>query len=404
MDELVKLIGQERGIKRLSGTLHELGRRLGAPVVGALHVTCADESEKECIQAFERGFSGLLPDLKYGEQSHFRIANLGARYEWGAARIAEEHFATRASDQAFKLLVVKVNAHVAAEQGPDGWTYGELDRYGLKSACCGALAGLLGGGTGQPFLDELGEAFASEGLDRVGLINAEDGVEPRQRMLVAALVSARLQARQALVDIQEHRPKTPTLYLVVPCVTVNRPGEDTEILCGFYQADFRENPPAITYQGLGDDPRAYRIRSQQGQVQVEDETSGVSRPARDHRHVVRTEWEIRADATARPCDPETESVLAEANRKKGSLEQAHPALRLALRAVAQLSPVSAAVALFAEGIAGIHHIHRAHALARRVAGDAEARRILGELQHRVDSLPAERARDVATVLLDSCRG
>jgi hypothetical protein len=407
MERLNKLIGREVGIKKVSRVLHEIARDLHAPVVGAVHVTCADESERECIQAFDRCFTELLPDLKFGQKSHFRIANLGARYEWGVVRIAEEHFALPDSQRDFKLMVVKLNSHVSAKRSLDGRIYGTLERYGQDSTCCGALAGLLKGATGQPFLDDLHETFNSEGKDRISMLRDEKLVPPVTRLLLAALVNARLQARRALVEIQDHRPETPTLYLVLPCVTVNLKEEDTEILCGVYRADCRKEQPEVEYRGLSADPSKYKLGTYEGTLQIEDDQFDQPRSAREHRQLVRNEWENRnkdrspKNLTDAARGTEFEKILEKIRAGKKQLGEPKALLKTFMRALMHLSPVTSAISLFAEGVAGIHHVHQAHRLARELAGDSEARRILEEIRSKVDTLPPERAKAVMDVLISS---
>jgi len=90
------------------------------------------------------------------------------------------------------------------------------------------------------------------------------------RALVAAIVNARLQAQAALRDIEEHHPTSPTIFLVLPCVTVNRPGPDRELLVARYEVDWTGPSPATNYEGLGDDPAAYQIRHKHGRLVVHD--------------------------------------------------------------------------------------------------------------------------------------
>ncbi len=47
------------------------------------------------------------------------------------------------------------------------------------------------------------------------------------------------------------------MFLVLPCVTINRPGPDTELLVGQYGVDWTEDSPQIKYCGLGDDPGVF---------------------------------------------------------------------------------------------------------------------------------------------------
>ena len=127
-----------------------------------------------------RGDSGkdLLPTLKFARSSAFRVATLGGQYQWGGVRIAEEHFATEASEGRFKAMVVKINAHVALETDGHGLRFGSLPRYRRHSTYCGALHALLGGKRNLPALEELQETFASEGVDRVAVLNDAGRVPP----------------------------------------------------------------------------------------------------------------------------------------------------------------------------------------------------------------------------------
>ena len=90
MERLYRLIGREQDIEDISRSLYAYASESGAPAVGALHLTCSDESERECIESFQQCFvRDLLPDLKLGSKAPFRTANLGGRYEWGAVGLAE---------------------------------------------------------------------------------------------------------------------------------------------------------------------------------------------------------------------------------------------------------------------------------------------------------------------------
>jgi hypothetical protein len=152
------------------------------------------------------------------------------------------------------------------EAGPE---YGWLKRYGARSTCCGALAALLAG-SDLPAVRELAETFASEGKDRLALINDPTVVPQEHRALVAAITNAALQARRAAGDIERRRPQTPTRFLVLPCVTLNRPGPDTELLVGRYEIDWTSQAPATSHEGLGDDPAGYRIAHQHGRLSIQE--------------------------------------------------------------------------------------------------------------------------------------
>ena len=270
MGRLEDLIGTETDLARLSGTVQELARTVGASVVGAYHVTCSDEAEWECVESFHQSFAeSLLPALKPGRRAAFHTINLGARYETGAIHVAEAHFATEESSAEPKLMVVKINAHVGVRQTGEGPEYGWLDRYHLLSPCCGALGALLGG-SDLPGVRELADTFASDGKDRLAVIQDANVVPEQHRALVAAITSAALQARRAVADIEHRRPTTPTRFLVLPCVTINRPGPNTEVLVGRYEIDWTGQAAATDYEGLGDDPAGYRIEHEHGRLCVQE--------------------------------------------------------------------------------------------------------------------------------------
>jgi hypothetical protein len=270
MTKLRGLIGTECALDDAGDALAELVAGLAPTVVGAHLVACSDETERECAEAFQRRFAGrMLPELKPSCRATFCTANLGARYEWGSVRIAEEHYAVSAAPPGLKVVVVKINSHVAVRQTSDGPEYGWLTRYGGQSACCGALAAMMEGSP-LPAALELVQTFSLDGRNRLGTLGDPRRVPVEQRALLAAAVNARLQARRAALDIGEHRPHTPAIFLVVPGVTINRPGPDTELIVGQYGIDWTGQSPAAKYQGLGDDPAAYRVRHEQGRVVLAD--------------------------------------------------------------------------------------------------------------------------------------
>jgi hypothetical protein len=293
MEELRSLIGTECELEHVPSVLRRMAESLRAAVVGGYHVTCSDETERECAEAFRRRFvEELFPALKSDQRAVFRTINLGGRYEQGAIQVAEEHYAVPPSQDAFKLMVVKINSHVAVEPTPQGPRYGWLQRYGCPSPCCGALRALLDG-VAWPAIEQLQETFCLGGRDRVAALRDPLQVPPEQRALRAAITNARLQAELAVRDLRQQPPKTPTVFLVVPCVTINRPGPDRELIVGQYGVDWTGHrpgtavesvvgpygvddwsgqTPTVRYHGLGDDPTRYRIRYEQDRLRVEDDS------------------------------------------------------------------------------------------------------------------------------------
>lgn len=268
MERLHTLLGGEHEPAAVARELLTAVRALAPATIGAALVTCSDESELEEAEAFQEGFAReALPRLKSGTRSPFRMANPGARYEEGAAAIAEAHFATPESAQGFKVLVGKVNGHVGViDSEAERPRFGRLLRYGVESTCCGAIDALLQG-SDLPFVRDLRDALRSDGRDRVAELHE---VEEPLRPLFGAMVSARVQARRLAADVRRHVPETPTLYLLLFGVTLNKAGPDTEIPAGLYVIDRRTDTPEERYRGLGDDPRAYVLATEEGRLCIDD--------------------------------------------------------------------------------------------------------------------------------------
>ena len=270
VDQLLSLVGRETDPARVCAGLREYARLGRFPIVGAHEIVCSDEVERESESVFQRLFvQQALPPLKSGSPAVFSTVNLGSRYEPGASQIAEDHYATPESEETAKLMVVKINSHVAVQQSSGGPTYGYLTRYGRRSTCCGALASMLAGGD-LPAVKELAETFRHDGNDRLEALNDPNTVPAEHRALLAAVTNARLQAGRAASEISGSRPETPTKWLILSCVSINRPEPDTELIVGRYLIDTTGEVPTIEYQGLSDDPATYRVRHDKTGLQITD--------------------------------------------------------------------------------------------------------------------------------------
>jgi hypothetical protein len=405
MGELSSLIGGEHRPDLVNRALRAAAKSSGATAFGAHQITCSDESELVGAESFQREFvRELLPPLRHADRAPFRTANFGGRHEWGGLALAENHFATHASGRpgCFKFMAIKVSSHVAFTSAGGKVTFGALKRYGEASCTCGALDAMLRG-VRLPAIDELREAYHFEGLDRIALLNDARLIDPAQRLLIAALVQARLQARRVALEIQEHTPLTPTVYAVLPCVTLNRPDRDTEIVVGLYSADARGPVRTVTYEGLGDNPESLRVTFAHGVHRVEDAEGMGRRDARDHRAVIGAQIGddhrrlSRRVAGAEKLDEIRKGV---AKRKALEPEVARALLATLTLLLAEINPVLAALVVFAAGGAAIHHTARAHALAQRRSDEEEAREILLEFHARIEHLPPEVAQGVVEALLE----
>lgn len=399
MEQLTRILGAEHSLEQVCQAIHISVVERHPTLVGAMQITCADESGNECATAFQHGIVNfLLPPLKFANRAAFRISNLGGRYDWGAIAIAVEQYAAAAPPGAPRLLVVKVNSHVGVAEGRNGPVFGSVTRYDGEAECCETLHALLRGERG-PACDELRGLFLAERPDRLEVLLDENRIGRSRRYLHAAIVSARLQARQVVLDIQELRPTSPTEFLVVPCVTFNRPGRDSEMACGYYLAE-RGATDEPAYHGLGDDPVAYELEWRHDKACVSDEHLEGPRTARDHRVLVLEEWHRRLDRRKVTIAEERMQAIRNEAARAGDVphQRTKAVLKLLLALLADLDPVSAAVFLFAGGTTGIHHAFRMHRLVRDLESSHEAKRILEELRTRVDSLEPEQAAAMMQVL------
>lgn len=375
---LYELFGREVPLQEAERTLRACAQGERPPAVGALMMCCSDEAEFEVGQVFQRDFvRALLPAMHFDDKAPFKTSNLGARYEWGSVRVAEDHFAPAPGASDWKLMVLKLHAHV----GADGEGYGKLDRYHSPSTACGALGALLAGAT-LPFAEELAETFG----DRVDELRA---IPEENRMLLAAVTQARLQARRAMLDVQDHTPATPTMTWILPSVSFNRRGHDTEMMVGMYVCDQRGDEEHSEYCGLGDRPSKYVVTRDGGGVRVSDGELGQPREARCHRQLVR-----------QLVDGEVDPKMADAIGKAKGAETAKAGLEMLIAGAASLSPVTAAMALFGEGALSIHHAAKARRLRHEAYGDPVARKMLGEMQGQLATMTEEQAKHLIGLLTE----
>ncbi len=269
-NSLLELIGREHVPEYVAESLKRFAVDLAPAAIGAYQLTCSDETERRCEDVFQRLFvEDLLPPLRPNQRSPFRSINLGARYERGAIRVAEEHYATEAARSGTKLIVAKINAHVAARPSGDDWEYGSLLRYHRGSTCCGALGAMLDGAV-LPALEELRHTFQAGGVDRLGALRNPQYCPAPYRALLAAVASARLQADRLVLDTREFTPESPTLFLVLACVNINRPEADGELVVGHYGVDWAGSRPEVQYSGLGSDPAHYRVVHDRGLLTIDE--------------------------------------------------------------------------------------------------------------------------------------
>jgi hypothetical protein len=297
-------------------------------------------------------------------------------------------------------MLIKLNSHVSVIRGESGPLYGKRQRYQnqQESYFCGALQDLLDGGQ-SPSAKDLREAFQSEGKNRIETLLDPQQVDPSLRSLFVAIVNARLQARKCIVDIQDQAGPAPVSCIVLPCVTLNRPGRDTEMVCGVYSVDRRVHPAAVSYCGLSAEAETYQVEYRVNRLSITSKESRTPRLARDHRQLLK-----RATA-ARPKhvkgDVRLDKIRKEAQLSQSRLQPyAGVLLKALLGVLLEISPLPAVLLLFGEGLIDIHHIFRLQRLSRQDDPDHEARSMLAEVDRKIDALPPKRARHIAEALLE----
>ena len=399
MDQLIATIGHEQALTDVCRELKFWAHSSGTSQVGAVYLSCSDESAQESAELFQRSFAQeMLPRLKHGLRAPFRLASPGARYEFGAVQVAEANFACADSSGAPKALLVKINSHVSVDRLGSEFRFGRMARYVEESHFCGALEALRTHSR-LPFVAELGALFRSEGLDRIALLNDPKVVDLDHAPLLAAVCNARLQARCVTLDIQDFQPRSPTLYQIVHGVTLNRAGPDTELICGVYTIDRTGGNAPDRYHGLGDDPSQYRVSFEHGKLLVVDDQVDRPRAARDHRKLA------LESARSHPWpatleDPRLAELRADVqNNQHHTGPYARAGLFTLITILIELAPLPTALVLLGEGLVAIHHAHRLNQCADIGKQEAAARSVLEDTRSRLDQLSPERARELLERLL-----
>ncbi|MDE0895473.1 MAG: hypothetical protein OSB10_02700 [Planctomycetota bacterium] len=391
--ELERLIGTEQRLGAVGRAIVSVARKTHSKHVATLHVTCSDEREKECADDFVNTVVRELGDGPYTRRAPMRTANLGARYEWGCAPLASNHF--DAEGTANSLLIIKISSHVGFVQNEGVREYGLLDREHLTTHSCGALCCLLDGAT-KPFTHELELLFGSEGLDRLGLLRDVNVIPAAERAVAAGVINARLQARKAMLDVGEHSwrypGKSPERILVVSCVTINRPGVDHELLAGFYGGVLDSSSPSgvkFTWTGLSDDPQELAVTHVAGALNLTCDTppTRLARGPREHRQLALHKV-LKETSTPVEVHSAVDTAIAEiqASIKSGSNPSAKLALTGLAALIGELMPIAGLALLFSSGAVELHHAWRVHRVAHGQASHTEALALFEEISDNFDQL------------------
>lgn len=405
--ELESLIGREVHLDVLHGAVRRTSQAIaGVSEYGTCLVTCADEFQGELSRNFDRDVA--RPLLPHVPSRTFTVANMAGRIEPGALQIADAHFTVKTRDEGHKLLLIEIAAHVGRRAGRDGPVYGELNRFGLPSPCCGALAMLLSPPAAafsvrHPWFDQLSAFF---GPERLAALRRDTSP---YRLASAAIVHAVLQAETGLADLMRDPPRTPTHVVLVSCVIINQRGSDGALLCSYHHLVSDGVHVQVDSGGsLRSSPESHRFRSEGDLLVVEspwdvDEPTIVAVPRPTDEAAVAAGREVLERSTK----PAVREHLTRARRQVEHLEQrptgmrvyARPVLRGLLQALSVVAPEVGLAALLVESATDLARARHLRDLLARGPSTEEARRVLHDLEPTIQQLGHREAREVLETLL-----
>lgn len=416
MEELRRIIGKEQSLDQF----HMNVRRAASGVAGAAHygtclVTCADERLGVTRSGFDRDVATpLIPDMPNARDRVFSVSNMCGRLEPGAFPLVDDHF-TRASMRGSKLLIMEIVSHVGRIKAGSEFLYGQIDRFGRRSPCCGALTLLLQAPevtatVRHPWFEQLNAFFGS-----VRLAALRD-IGDSTRMIAAAVVHAAMQAESAVSDILQSPSPTPTEVLLVAGVAVNQQWADGFLPVAYHhlRADSGETR-IISGYSLRTTPESLRIDASKARIEIESGASMESAP-RVQRHI--------ADPDAEPAAPEALAAFADlAPEHQAELDKrldavrsqvdsirhdpeawrtyARPILRGLFRGLSVVQPELGVAALIYEGGEKLFAAQRIREMVARGPATQDGRRVLHDIEAELQQLNHEDAQQVLDILLSN---
>jgi hypothetical protein len=403
--ELATRLGREESLGALHAAVLRAAHAL-RPVVesGAVLAACSDEFNGELRAAFERDVARQLsaPGIP-GTRRVFSVSNLGGRIEPGAIALANLHFSARSSRAGEKLLLIEIASHVGRRELAGGGTaWGELDRFGMPSPCCGALRLLLdvpesSGAVRFPWFDQLTAFF---GPERLAALRSD--ASPLA-MLRAAVVHAVLQSETAIVDLLREPPVTPTHVLLVALVAVNRRGTDNAIPVGLHHLRFADGEASILAGSA--------LRSTPAEIAIDDSRTHLvvsSRfPADGGPSPQAARRPASAGARARARAAAVRELVLRHRRQfarvagEGETRKvyARPALRAFLQALSVAAPDVALAALALEDGREVFRGAELAELAREELDPSDAQRVLHDLEPSLQQLGHREADELLASLM-----
>ena len=416
MNELRQTVGQEMPLDRF----HLLLRRAASAVpgvssYGSCLVSCADERMGVVRSSFERDVAiPLISDVANARDRVFSIANLCGRLEPGAFALVDNHF-LRPAVRGKKLLIVEIASHVGRIKSSNGHAYGEIDRFGQLSPCCGALTALLNprGATGavrHPWFEQLNSFF---GPVRLAALRQMD---PSTRMIAAAIVHAGLQAESAIAEVFQDLPETTTDVLIISGVAVNQQWSDGFLPVSWHHIGAEGGKArSLTGFSLRTTPEALDIDISGARIRVEGGQKMEASPRVERRTVADEPGaDLAADIPA--LHELEEHHREELDRRLDALHPhierlredpaawrsySRPILRALFRGVCIVQPEVGVAAMLYEGGEKILAAHKLKQVLAHGPSTILGRRALHDIEAELQQLNHEDAQQVLETLLAS---
>jgi hypothetical protein len=418
MDQLRRIIGKEMPLEQY----HLIVRRAamhaaGVTNYGSCLVTCSDERQGMLRASFERDVATpLISDVKNARDRVFSVSNLCGRLEPGAFALVDGHF-NRDAGRGPKLLVFEIASHVGRIREGDTYLYGQVERFGQRSPCCGALTSLLEPSEAMetvrhPWFEQLNAFF---GPVRLKALRA---MKDSRRMIAAAIVHATLQAESTIAEVFQDVPATPTEVLLISGVAVNQQWSDGFLPVAYHHLRADDGDVRIiggfslrtTPEALAIDISGPRIHVEGGQAMetaprvdrriVEPDAQAENEPVGEEiAEAYEDMTEPEKAALAEHLDDAREQVESVRHDPGAWRTYSRPILRSLFRALCVAQPQLGVAAMLYEGGANFLSAHKLRQALTAGPASAIGRRALHDIEAELQQLNHEDAQRVLDLLL-----
>jgi hypothetical protein len=414
VDELRRMIGKEQPLDQFHLALRRAaGQVAGVTAYGACLVTCSDELLGLTRSGFDRDVaSPLISDAVNSKDRVFTVSNLCGRFEPGAFSLIDDHF-TRKTARGRKLLIIQIASHVGRIKYGVSYTYGQVERFGRQSPCCGALTSLLEppndtGTVRHPWFEQLNAFF---GPVRLAALRQNRN---STRMVAAAIVHAALQAESAISDIFQHPPAESTDVVLIAGVAVNQQWANGFLPVAYHHLRADEEVIRIASgYSLRTTPEALDIDASRARVEVKgglamEGAISVQRRVPDPEAGPVLEETIAALGTIPPeqqaeVDRRFEAVRAQVesirNDPAAWRSYSRPILRGLFRGLSVVSPELGITAMLVEGGEKMFAAKRIKQIVERGPSTIEGRRVLHDMEAELQQLNHQDAQQILDILL-----